>query len=239
MRRVTLLSALFALPLLLPATTASHPGHGYLPVSIKNFAYSPNVVQAAQGDSVVWFWDGDDRNHSVTADPGQSEQFDSDPDGPPSQTTHKPSEGFQHQFTQVGTFTYFCKVHTTMKGRVEVQPLSGAAPPDATPPAISRVTAKPARFCTRRSRNCRRPGMVLTFTLGEQADVLVEFRRRRGTKAYGRVVDALDPRGKVGVNRIRVRGARLRPGAYRVSVIATDQAGNSSKTQRVNVTVRR
>jgi plastocyanin len=239
MRRVVLLSALFALPLVAPAATSSHPGHGYLPVSIKNFAYNPQVTQAAQGDTVIWFWDGDDRNHSVTADAGQAEQFDSDPNGPPSQSTHQPSEGFQHQFTQVGTFTYYCKVHPTMKGRVEVQPLSGVAPPDSTPPAISRVTAKPAKFCTKKSHHCTRKGTVLTFTLGEQADLLVEIRRRRGKKAYGKVVDALDPIGAVGTNKVKVSGAHLKPGTYRISVIATDASGNSSKTQRVDVTVRR
>lgn len=230
-----------AAALLVPAApTASHPGHGYLPVSIANFAYSPATLDAQVNDVVIWFWDGADRNHSVSADPGQDEAFDSDPDGPPTQETHKPSEGFQHRFTQVGSFTYSCKVHPTMKGTVRVAPAPGGeAPPDITAPALSRVVAKPARFCTKRSRRCRRKGTVLEFTLGERADVLVEFHRVRNGKAYGREVDALDPRGKPGRNRVRVDGARLKPGRYRVSVTATDVAGNSSRTRRLYVTVRR
>jgi plastocyanin len=240
MRRALIAAAAGAGTLVLAAPTASHPGHGFLSVSIKNLSYTPAEVQALQGDTVVWFWDGNDRNHSVTADPGQNEAFDSDPNGPPDQNTHKPSEGFQHTFTQAGTFTYHCKVHAGMKGRVVVAPQDGTpAPPDTTAPALSAVTAKPRTFCTKRSRRCKKRGTVLQFTLGEAADVLVEIRRRKGKRAVGGVVDALDPRGKVGLNRVRLSGPGLKPGGYRITVTATDAQGNTSRARRLNVTVRR
>ena len=239
MRRA-LLAMLTTLLVLLPAAvTSSHPGHGFLSVSIKNFAYSPQEVQAQQGDTVLWFWDGNDRNHSVTSDPNQNETFDSDPNRTPTQDTHKASEGFQHTFTQVGTFTYHCKVHPGMAGKVVVAPLSSQPPPDTTAPALSAVTAKPRTFCTKRSKRCRKRGVLLEFTLGEAADVLVEVYRRKGNRATGDAVDALDPRGKVGRNRVRLPGGSLKPGAYKVTVVATDAAGNSSKARSVNVTVRR
>lgn len=239
MRRSVLATTVLAAVLVPAATTSSHPGHGFLPVSIKNLSYNPAEVQAVQGDAVIWFWDGNDRNHSVTADAGQAESFDSDPDGPPNQDTHKPSEGFQHTFTQIGTFTYFCKVHSGMRGRVVVGPGNGQAPPDVTAPALSAVTAKPRTFCTKRSRRCKRRGTVLEFTLGEAGSVLVEVRRRRGNRAVGDVVDAFDPLGKVGLNRIRLPAGRLKPGAYRFTVTATDEEGNTSKARRVDVSVRR
>jgi plastocyanin len=240
MRRALLLPLTLAALLAPAATTSSHPGHGFLAVSIKGFAFNPPEIQAVQSDTVVWFWDGADRNHSVTADPGQAEQFDSDPSGPPTQDTHKPSEGFQHQFSQVGTFTYFCKVHAGMKGRVVVSPLQGGpAPPDTTPPTLSRVVAKPAQFCTKRSKRCSKRGTVLEFGLSEKADVLVEVRRRKGKRAVGKVVDALDPRGRVGANRVKLPGSALKPGGYRIEVTATDAQGNSSDPKFVNVTVRR
>lgn len=222
------------------APTASHPGHGYLAVSIRDLSFNPRTVEAVQGDTVMWFWDGPDRNHSVTADPDQSELFDSDPDGPPDQNTHKPSEGFPHRFTQVGSFTYHCKVHPTMRGTVNVAPQAGGPPPpDTTAPSLSAVVAKPSRLCTQRSRRCKRKGTVLEFTLGEKADLVIAVRKRRGKRAYGRVVDAIEPRGKVGLNRVKLAGGRLGPGSYRLTVVATDVAGNSSRARRVDISIRR
>lgn len=239
-RPVAALGLAAGVSLIAAAPTVSHPGHGYLPVSIKNLSYSPATLDALQGDTVIWFWEGADRNHSVTADPGQDEVFDSDPAGPPSQSTHSSSDSFSHRFTQVGTFNYHCKVHPSMRGTVRVAPFGGGeAPPDETAPALSKVVAEPSRFCVRRGRRCRRPGTVLEFTLGEKADVLIEIRRRKGSRSHGGVVDALDPRGRVGRNRVKLRGGRLKPGAYRLSVVATDAAGNSSRTRRVDVSVRR
>src|SRR5688572_12196058 len=67
---------------LLPAASGAHPGHGLEPVVVDgdSFAYEPATVTVGVGDSLVWTWDGNlFNNHSVTADPGQAEQFDSDP----------------------------------------------------------------------------------------------------------------------------------------------------------------
>lgn len=223
--------------LVLAAPTSSHPGHGFLSVSVGNLQYTPATIDAVVGDSVIWFWDKSDRNHSVTSDPGSPEIFDSDPGGPPTQSSHAEGDAFTHLFQQEGEFGYFCKVHAGMRGVVRVGPRPATTPPDTTAPALGRLTAHPTSFCARRAKGCKKVGTELRFTLGEAADVLVEVRRLRNGRSSGGVVVAQDPRGKVGPNKVRLRTRRLKPGRYRVTVVATDAAGNSSRVRGVNVRV--
>src|SRR5215212_3128741 len=105
-------------------------------VTVANFDFSPNSVQIQPGDTVTWHFSGPDTNHSVTADPGQSEQFDSDPDDP--SPFHAPTDTFSHTFPAAGRYTYFCKVHANMHGTVLVgdrPPPDGG--PDTTAPGVS------------------------------------------------------------------------------------------------------
>src|SRR3954453_24066332 len=89
-------------------------------VTIQNFAFSPTPVTIAQGDTVTWHWAGPDTNHSVTSDANQADSFDSDPIRPPLSADHPPGDTFDHVFNTPGTFTYFCKVHSSMHGKVVV-----------------------------------------------------------------------------------------------------------------------
>jgi hypothetical protein len=177
---------------------------------------------------VLWFWDGPDRNHSVTATAGQAEQFDSDPGGNPS---HRRGEAFAHRFTKPGTFTYYCRVHPFMRGTVVVtgEPVSD----DVTAPVISALRARPSRLCARRSRRCRATATTISFRLDEQAQVSGRVAGRGN-----RTVRRFSLGGREGTNRVRLRARGLRPGLYRVVLVATDAAGNRSLERTVRVRVR-
>jgi hypothetical protein len=117
-------------------------------------------------------------------------------------------------------------------------PSSPPPPPDTsdrTPPVLSRVSLKP-----RRVRKGRARAPVLGLSLSEPARVRVAVQRcknRRCTKLRTRrsvVATVAAGRAKLKLN---VR--RLPAGRYRVSVTATDAAGNISAAVRVSLIIER
>lgn len=88
--------------------------------TLGNKAYSPNHIKIKVGTTVSWI--NDDNNiHTVTSGTSDSSDagsaFDS---GITSLLTT--SKTFSHKFTNVGEFHYFCRLHPTMVGEVEVIP---------------------------------------------------------------------------------------------------------------------
>ena len=83
-------------------------------------AYSPNHLKIKVGSTVLWTND-DSNMHTVTSgtpdSPDAGASFDS---GITSLLTT--SKTFAHKFTNVGEFNYFCRLHPTMVGEVEVLP---------------------------------------------------------------------------------------------------------------------
>ncbi|MEA2606765.1 MAG: hypothetical protein QOI00_1522 [Chloroflexota bacterium] len=74
-------------------------------VSIKNFSFSPQPVQAKVGDTVAWKND-DSASHSATMD---DNSCDTD--------AISPGSAAMLVFTAPGTYTYHCKIHPSqMKG---------------------------------------------------------------------------------------------------------------------------
>lgn len=97
-------------------------------VHIINFAFNPDSVTITQGDTVHWVWDTDD--HSATSAAGQLESWDSG--------VHNTGFTFDHTFTQVGSFNYYCKIHGFdngdgtaggMAGTITVRSAAVPAPP--------------------------------------------------------------------------------------------------------------
>jgi plastocyanin len=202
-----------ALAALAAAPAAGHPGHGPGTVSIADLSFKPQALTVARGDTVIWFWDGDDRNHSVTADPGQTESFDSDPGTPAALVSHPRNDAFSHDFDRLGTFTYHCKVHASMRGTIRVK---RAPPPDETPPRLTDLRVKPRQASGRARAH---------FTVSEPAFVVVSIRRA-GSSRELRHASAFVRRGKRRIG-FGVRG--LEPGAYRAVLRAEDDAGNASR----------
>ena len=197
---------------MLAPAAAGHPGHGGTEVIIDGYAYKPASVTIAVNDPVFWGWNGFDRNHSVTSDPGQAEQFDSDPSRPPTQLDHPMNDVFYHYFNRVGRFSYHCKVHPSMRGEVVVV----ARPPgvDSQAPRITGVRVKRGR---------------LRFTLSEKADLIARISRlRRGRRP--RTLKAFDLKGKAGRNSKRLPLRGFGRGRYRLALTAYDAVDNRSPT---------
>jgi plastocyanin len=98
-------------------------------VAIASYQFTPSTVTVDQGDTVTWNWVGPGINHTVVSDPGQADSFSSDPNktfGPP------PSGTYSHRFLTPGTFTYFCSLHTFMKGKVVVNAVQSQSQPGAS-----------------------------------------------------------------------------------------------------------
>lgn len=221
--------ALAAIPLALaglllaPAGGSGHPGHGYAQVDVATLSYQPADISIVVGDGVNWVWRGPDTNHTITADPGQAESFDSDPSGQPA---HAVDDSFFHLFQSPGRFTYHCKVHPTMRGTIDVS--------DLLPPALAGAKVKPAAVCA--ERGCKQP--ELRISVNEPATLSGEIERRaKGGWRRARSVPAreLDP----GPNSVPLRVRGLDAGDYRVTATARDGLGNESAPQQARFEVRR
>ncbi len=83
---------------------------------------APSAVSIFTGNTVTWEWVGPsgDTDHIIESNPRtQAEDWDSDPGLPT--VTHLVGHTFAHTFTQVGTFTYWCRIHELkMAGTVAV-----------------------------------------------------------------------------------------------------------------------
>ena len=129
------------------------------------------------GDTVIWKWIGPAGNHSVTADSGQQESFDSDPGKQPAEIHHA-NFAFPHTFAHLGRFTYGCRVHPSMRGEITVI----AAPArDVTAPRLTHVSFRPTRVCPRHTAGCRATRAYLRLTASEPATLVSRIDRRSNT----------------------------------------------------------
>ena len=77
-------------------------------VEIADFAYNPDPVQVETGGKVIW-QNMDSAPHTATAGDGS---FDTG--------TLEEGKLKSETFKKAGTYTYFCEIHPTMHGTVEV-----------------------------------------------------------------------------------------------------------------------
>jgi nitrite reductase (NO-forming) len=82
-------------------------------------SFSPNVINVTIGDTVTWI-NHDAIPHTVTSgtgpsDPNKGKEFDSG-----LSTPITPGKTFSHKFTRAGEYPYFCQLHPTMTGTVDV-----------------------------------------------------------------------------------------------------------------------
>jgi plastocyanin len=124
-------TAIGAIALAAGAATASaqmaHGGHGMDPraaasVSMSLSAYGPTNVDVLVGDTVRWSNDSV-RAHTVSAD-----------DGSWSSSRVFSNDTFEHRFDQAGETAYYCKLHTFMRGAVDVHRVLLAAPKEPGAP---------------------------------------------------------------------------------------------------------
>lgn len=96
-------------------------------VNIQGIAF-PATITVKPGATVTWT-NRDGVSHTVTADGGQAQSFDSN--------TIAPNGAFSVTFAKAGTYSYHCNIHASMHGTVVVgdQPAGTSAPASATPRA--------------------------------------------------------------------------------------------------------
>lgn len=78
-------------------------------IAIVGFAFNPKTLTIKVGTKVIWTND-DPSIHTVTADNGA---FGS--------SSLPPGGTFSFTFTKAGTYTYHCKIHSSMKATIIVQ----------------------------------------------------------------------------------------------------------------------
>ena len=83
-------------------------------------AFSPNPLKIKVGSTVTWI-NNDNNIHTITSGkpntPNAGEAFDSG-----LTALIMPAKTFSHKFTNTGEFSYFCRLHPTMTGTIEVVP---------------------------------------------------------------------------------------------------------------------
>lgn len=199
----------------------AHAGH-YVNVSVANHRFDPATVTLAEGDTVLWDFIGPDTNHTVTSDDGQAMSFDSDPDGTPN---HRIGDGYAVTFNQPGTWTYHCRVHSGMRGTVEVQDIADVV---VTAPEVSNLRVEP------RGRRLR-----VRYRISEASGIRITIRRVSRTGRFGRVLREIDGPGPPGPNRRVIRLAGLSDGLYRLTVVAIDSStGHPTAPQSKAFTLR-
>jgi nitrite reductase (NO-forming) len=88
--------------------------------TLGNKSYSPNPISIQVGNTVIWK-NSDNTMHTITSGVPNTvsagELFDSG-----LTALIMPSKTYSHKFMQPGDFSYFCRVHPTMVGKVTVLP---------------------------------------------------------------------------------------------------------------------
>jgi hypothetical protein len=98
---------------------------------------------------------------------------------------------------------------------------------------VERLDVARTRFCTRRSRSCKRPGVVLRVELTAQGALAGRLERRplsgkAGFRRYGRVDFGAVPAGARTLRFTRTKaGRRLQPGRYKLAVTLDGKAART------------
>src|SRR5262249_11387809 len=87
--------------------------------------FTPSTITIHQGDTVEWVWQTG--FHNVLSVGGIAEQWNS---GTPTGTV---GTTFDHTFTHVGTFAYYCSVHGSDRGNGTASGMAGTVTVEATP----------------------------------------------------------------------------------------------------------
>lgn len=208
-------------------------------------------VSIETGDTVTWDFAGSGANHNAAS----ANDVPADPAWKDYATPFSNSDAYSREFTQPGVYEYVCQAHPGMDGTITVtgEPIATQTPsPTPTPTATASPSPQPSAPGTHTppptggapdlveptlgslGAKGRRRALTVSFTLSENATVLVRVKRgRRVIKSVARQVAA-------GERRLRVRSAKLRKGRrYTVELRARDASGNRSTPAFKSLRIRR
>ena len=117
---------------------------------------------------------------------------------------------------------------------------------DRRRPVLRRVSLRPSAFRAARRGSAIAPsgrGALLRYSLSERATLAGKVRRVAARGRLVRVRGTVSLRSAAGARRLRLSGRlggrRLRPGRYRLTLVAVDAAGNRSRARVVSFRIRR
>jgi plastocyanin len=213
-------------------------------VAISNYQWSKPAINIDLGEHVTWYWVGPDLMHSVTGTSVNAAADDSDKGI--SQPQHHVGDTYSLTFTTPGTYTFQCKLHTSVRGTIVVSTLPGDPNADPDPVPESTVDLEPPYLSDLRLASSDVPaaGTRLRFALDSPGRIDAELWRL-GRDGHRHYAGYQTWRGHVGYNAVhfatrspglRLR-KRLRPGRYVADVTARDDAENVGRAQRLRFSV--
>jgi plastocyanin len=221
---------------------ASGAGAANQRVAISDYRWSKPDIHLDLGEHVTWYWTGPDTMHSVTGISGSAAGLDSDPGV--SMPNHPVGDSFRLAFDQPGVYSFHCKLHSSVRGTIEVsnEPGDPVGEPDpipadnvdVRPPGLSELRLARTVFARGEGR--------LHLALDERATIDAEYwrlRRGRGGRSYQGWQQWA---GHIGYNDVRFAAGprfRARPGRYVAIIDATDADNNSTRSYRLSFQLRR
>ncbi len=214
-------------------------------ISISDFRWSKNA-EIDLGESVTWDWIGPDTLHSVTGEPPNATQWDSDPGNV---NPHPLGDTFTIAFDQPGQYSFRCKLHASVRGTVTVSsnpgdPNSdpGPQPPlnfDLTPPNLTGL------FLNNTVMGPKGKGTGLNFGINEKATITSDYyrlKKKRGGKWKRKFVGFDEWEAHVGNNTInfarRTEQFKAKPSRYVGFTYATDESSNSTPITKLKFKIK-
>ena len=177
-------------------------------VNIIDFAFNPATVTIQVNDSVVWNWIGP-TVHTSTSNNGLWDSGFLDAS----------DTKFTHTFTSSGSFPYFCTIHPFMTASVTVQnPMPVNVPPSVSISSPQDGAIFPAPWTG-----------TIQATVGDSDGTVTQVVFMAGSTVLGAISNP--------PSNPSVTVSNLAAGNYSLIVTATDNAGASTASATVNITV--
>ncbi len=221
--------ALVIAALALGAATASAANRR---VAIGHYQWSLPQIHLDLGEHVTWYWVGPDTLHSVTGTSPNDAGWDSDAGA--STPRHDLGDTYQLTFNQPGTYTFQCKLHSSVRGSVVVSDVRGNPSEEVDPVPKLNVDVTPPHLNDVKlgSRRFGRHGTKLKWGVNEKAKLDAEYYEIRHGRR-GRFAGWNRWKGHVGYNDAKFGGHSrhfdARPGRYVAVIQATDESHNTGK----------
>jgi plastocyanin len=222
--------ALLVASLVLGVATASAANRR---IAIGHYQWSLPQIHVNLGEHVTWYWVGPDTMHSVTGTSPNDAGSDSDPgtDTP----RHDIGDSYQLTFNHPGTYTFQCKLHSSVRGDVVVSDKPGDPNKeidpipknnvDVTPPHLNGVKLSSNKF--------GRSGTTLQWGTNEKKTKLDAeyYKIHKGHRGGFAGWDKW--KGHVGYNDSAFGGRSkhfdAKPGRYVAILRPSDKSGNTGK----------